>query len=164
MRFAMQFAMRFPRCTKHQRQCGIFPCRNSLVRHRMRKICPLHHLPSSFVFVIFTLYFHTMARTTNILVVALVLGIATSVRAHTCLLDPLQRNGAPGALTKVADPACGLNAAPCGGTKVGSPSASYQAGTTASITWVKNLNHYNSAAPGWWRLALSFSLWGWGNV
>merc|ERR1719163_2644986 len=114
----------------------------------MRKICPLHHLPSSFVFVIFTLYFHTMARTTNILVVALVLGIATSVRAHTCLLDPLQRNGAPGALTKVADPACGLNAAPCGGTKVGSPSASYQAGTTASITWVKNLNHYNSAAPG----------------
>ena len=116
------------------------------------------------MFVIFTLYFHTMARTTNILVVALVLGIATSVRAHTCLLDPLQRNGAPGALTKVADPACGLNAAPCGGTKVGSPSASYQAGTTASITWVKNLNHYNSAAPGWWRLALSFSLWGWGNV
>ena len=87
--------------------------------------------------------------TTFVLIAAcVVLAVAPIANAHTCLLSPLQRGGAADATTKVADPRCGLGTGPCGGTKPGASAMTYKTGTTPTIHWIKNLNHYNAAAPG----------------
>ena len=74
--------------------------------------------------------------------------LLSSAFAHTCLLHPLQRGGAPGATKMPADKVCGKTTGPCGGAPMGKPSMMVKAGSTVEINWVKNLNHYNPTAPG----------------
>lgn len=78
--------------------------------------------------------------------VTLLLSLA-AVSAHLCVLEPLQRGGAAGAGTSAAN-VCFQTAGPCGVTMTGAPTAAYVAGQNAYATLMKNLDHYNAAAPG----------------
>merc|ERR1711904_111830 len=79
---------------------------------------------------------------------------AACVFGHTCLLNPAQRGPLTG-INKIHDPNCGLMNGPCGGLPRKPATLQYEAGSTQSIVWQKNLDHYTTADPGKWVLSWS---------
>lgn len=88
-------------------------------------------------------------RMKAILATIAVLALFGSASAHLCMLQPKQRGSVAGATSMPDDPVCGYTSpAPCGPMKQGPSVATYQCGSTVTVSWVKNANHWNPAGPG----------------
>jgi len=86
----------------------------------------------------------------KLLLLAALISIAT---AHVCLLNPHQRGSMVG-INQAAAADCYLRDAPCGSRTEEMPSVLLPAGRNVTISFQKNLAHYNTANPGSFVVAI----------
>ena len=80
------------------------------------------------------------------------------VSAHLCVMSPSQRGGTAGSDKPGASICAQLSS--CGAAKPGAPAANWTEGQPQKLVWMKNLDHWNSAAPG----NFSINIWQNGKV
>ncbi|KAJ8302613.1 hypothetical protein KUTeg_019009 [Tegillarca granosa] len=74
--------------------------------------------------------------------------------AHLCLISPPQRGSMNGLNTAGSDD-CILTSAPCGGRERKERSGEgFAAGENVTVTFQKNLDHFNSQSPGYFTVSL----------
>ncbi|XP_038052207.1 uncharacterized protein LOC119724948 [Patiria miniata] len=73
--------------------------------------------------------------------------LVCAASAHICLLNPHQRGSMRGINTKEADD-CGLLHKPCGGRPQEKPAIQIKGGSSYSVVFQKNLNHFASYPNG----------------
>ncbi|OWF52552.1 hypothetical protein KP79_PYT13743 [Mizuhopecten yessoensis] len=83
-------------------------------------------------------------------IIAIVLEVCN---AHLCMLSPPQRGSMMG-INKAGANDCILTAARCGGRPAGHPVMGLKTGTNFTVTFQKNLDHYDKATPGSFQVAI----------
>ncbi|XP_077980598.1 uncharacterized protein LOC144435835 [Glandiceps talaboti] len=78
---------------------------------------------------------------------AVLTAVLLSVEAHVCLISPPQRGSMQG-LNKAGSDDCILTNGPCGGRMKMTPQQGVRLNANYTVTWQKNLDHYNQAMPG----------------
>ncbi|XP_070534912.1 uncharacterized protein [Ptychodera flava] len=77
------------------------------------------------------------------------------VECHVCMISPPQRGSMQGLNTPGADD-CILLTGPCGGrNSTGAPSQGVRLGSQYTVTFQKNLDHFNSTTPGKFTIGMS---------
>ncbi|XP_052714057.1 uncharacterized protein LOC128187678 [Crassostrea angulata] len=87
-------------------------------------------------------------------VLAVLLSLFAVGHCHLCLLSPPQRGSMSGINTPAAND-CILTTGPCGGRQPGRDATFYGRGENITVTFMKNLDHYNKTNPGKFVISLS---------
>ena len=90
------------------------------------------------------------------LAVAVCLGLVATASGHICILSPPQRGKL--SVSVPGDSSCYRRTGYCGGIDIMPVQATYVAGSTVDITFQQNLNHWYEPNPGFFDIALSYSL------
>jgi len=93
---------------------------------------------------------------TMLMKISLLASVLYTCHAHLCLISPPQRGSMTGLNAKGAAD-CLLTTGPCGGRDHPSPPVGLGEGEKFVMTWQKNLDHFNSAKPGYFAVSIGNS-------
>ncbi|XP_060062690.1 uncharacterized protein LOC132543226 [Ylistrum balloti] len=85
-----------------------------------------------------------------VVIIAIVLEVCN---AHLCMLSPPQRGSMVG-INKAGATDCILTTARCGGRPAEKPIMGLKMGSNFTVTFQKNLDHYDKATPGAFHVAI----------